>query len=160
MKRSHRHPETDGLPASPGSTVPVELPRQPWPGSVEYDCRCVSELNVSHYSVFGRRRRSKEQRRLTLAALEPFELPPGPWEVLVHRIGWAVMDPHDSARIAVKSCVDAVAEWLGIDDRDPRVTWLYSQEVTRKRQIVRTARGQVSCSVNRVRIAIRTRKEP
>lgn len=28
---------------------------------------------------------------------------------------------------AMKGCRDAVAEWLGIDDRDPRVLWRYEQ---------------------------------
>jgi hypothetical protein len=125
---------------------------------VEYDCRCVSELNASHFTWMGRRTRSRDQRRRTLAALEPFAPPPGPWEVTVHKIGWAMLDAHDSLRLASKSVVDQIAEWLGVDDGDTAaVTWLYSQETTRKTQIVETSRGRVSCSINRVRVSVRTR---
>jgi hypothetical protein len=125
---------------------------------VTYDCRCISELNASHWTWQGRRTRSRDQRRRTFDALSPFEPPPGPWEVTVHKVGWASLDAHDSLRISVKSVVDQIADWLGVDDSDPRVTWLYSQEVTRKTEIVQTPRGRVSQSINRVRVAVRTRE--
>ena len=161
LKRSHRQPElTDSLPASPTSSTPAELtPRQFPEAGVEYDCRCISELNASAFSWRARRRRSADQRRQTFDALEPFEPPPGPWVVDVHRIGWGTLDAHDNLRLACKSVVDQVAEWLGVDDADAAaVTWLYSQEVTRKTQIIETRKGRVSCSINRVRLTVRTRE--
>jgi hypothetical protein len=133
----------------------VELPRSPWPGEVEFDCRTVSELNVPRWSTFGRRRRSGEQWRATLAALNPFTPPPLPVEVTLTRTGWSMLDEHDNLRIALKTVVDAIAEWLEVDDRDERIRWLYSQQITRETKIVQTSRGPVSCSVNRVKISIR-----
>jgi len=161
LKRSHRSPETDGLPASPTRSAPAPVVLAPMPAEgVEYDCRCVSELNVSHFTWMGRRTRSRDQRRRTAVALAPYAPPPGPWEVTVHKIGWASLDAHDSLRTSVKSVVDQIAEWLGCDDRDPRVTWLYSQETTRKTEIVETRKGRVSQSINRVRVTVRTRGTP
>lgn len=37
------------------------------------------------------------------------------------------LDPHDGLPAACKPVVDAVADALGIDDRDPRVGWCYEQ---------------------------------
>jgi hypothetical protein len=33
----------------------------------------------------------------------------------------------DNLRGATKSCRDGVADWLGINDNDERVVWLYQQ---------------------------------
>jgi hypothetical protein len=33
----------------------------------------------------------------------------------------------DNLQGSLKACRDGVADWLGVDDRDPRVTWLYEQ---------------------------------
>ena len=38
------------------------------------------------------------------------------------------LDAHDNLPGACKHVVDAVAKWLGIDDRDPRVSWRYDQK--------------------------------
>ena len=38
----------------------------------------------------------------------------------------------DNLRSALKNCRDGVADWLGIDDRDPRVSWDYGQERAKK----------------------------
>ena len=37
------------------------------------------------------------------------------------------LDEHDNLPGACKHVVDAVAAWLGIDDRDPRISWRYAQ---------------------------------
>jgi len=37
------------------------------------------------------------------------------------------LDPHDNLPGACKHVVDAIAAWIGIDDRDPRITWRYDQ---------------------------------
>lgn len=37
------------------------------------------------------------------------------------------LDPHDNLPGSLKHVVDEVASLLGIDDRDPRVTWAYEQ---------------------------------
>jgi hypothetical protein len=93
-------------------------------------------------------------------ALAPYEVSRfEAYEVTIHRVGWNAMDAHDSLRSASKSVVDAVAEWIGLDDADPRITWLYSQEITRETEVVQTRKGAVRQSVNRLRVVIRVRGE-
>lgn len=41
-----------------------------------------------------------------------------------------LLDAHDNLPYAHKSIVDAVAESLGMDDRDARIKWEYGQVVT------------------------------
>ncbi len=40
----------------------------------------------------------------------------------------------DNIRAAFKSVRDGIADWLGLDDRDKRVSWLYEQESGKPRQ--------------------------
>lgn len=42
------------------------------------------------------------------------------------------LDPHDALPASAKPVVDGVADALGIDDRDARVTWSYGQERGKK----------------------------
>jgi hypothetical protein len=44
------------------------------------------------------------------------------------RVAPRSLDSHDNLRSAMKGAVDGVADALGVDDRDPRVTWSYAQE--------------------------------
>jgi hypothetical protein len=37
------------------------------------------------------------------------------------------LDEHDNLPGACKHVVDAIAKWLGVDDRDSRVVWCYNQ---------------------------------
>jgi hypothetical protein len=155
LRRSHRDPSTDATPRL-GPTKPVTLAPFPVEG-VTFACRVASELNLSAWNRWGRRARSKDQRRRTREALAPYRAPALPVEITVHRWGWNLIDAHDSLPIACKSVVDQVAEWLGCDDADTRVTWLYSQEITRETELVQTPKGPVRQSVNRLRITIRSR---
>lgn len=50
-----------------------------------------------------------------------------PCTVLLTRVGPSNGLDDDNLRGALKGVRDAVAEWLRIDDRDPRVTWQYDQ---------------------------------
>jgi len=38
------------------------------------------------------------------------------------------LDEHDNLRGSLKPFADGVADWLGVDDRDARIEWRYSQE--------------------------------
>lgn len=49
-----------------------------------------------------------------------------PCIVLLTRVAPRALDD-DNLRGALKSVRDGVADWLGIDDRDPRVKWEYGQ---------------------------------
>jgi len=50
-----------------------------------------------------------------------------PCTVTMTRIAPRVLDD-DNLRGALKSTRDSIADRLGVDDRDPRVTWEYAQE--------------------------------
>jgi hypothetical protein len=50
-----------------------------------------------------------------------------PCVVLLVRVSARPLDD-DNLRGALKSIRDGVSDWLGVDDRDPRVTWDYAQE--------------------------------
>jgi hypothetical protein len=158
LGRSHRDPSTDTTPLT--STAPVVLPPLP-PFPVEgvtFDCKVASELNLTRWNWRGRRERSKDQRCRVHNALAPYAVPRfEAYEITIHRIGWNAMDAHDSLRSASKSVADQIAEWIGLDDADPRITWLYSQEITRETELVQTPKGTVRQSVNRLRIEIRAR---
>lgn len=51
-----------------------------------------------------------------------------PCKVTLTRIAPRAMDSHDNLRASGKSAIDSLAKIIGVDDADPRVTWLYSQE--------------------------------
>lgn len=77
-----------------------------------------------HWSVTAKRR--KELRFATLAFLRcnvgaaPFL----PSTIVITRVGKQRMDD-DNVAYACKGLRDAIAEWLGIDDGDERVDWIY-----------------------------------
>lgn len=48
-------------------------------------------------------------------------------QITMTRVSPGVLDD-DNLRSAMKAIRDGVADALGIDDRDPRVTWAYNQE--------------------------------
>jgi len=56
-----------------------------------------------------------------------------PLKVKMIRVAPRQLDD-DNLRGALKSCRDGIADRLGIDDRDPRVTWEYGQEKGRPKQ--------------------------
>lgn len=83
----------------------------------------VSESNRrDHWRV--RAKRAKRQRQLarTLCPLVPL-----PATVRLVRLSPSALDD-DNLRGALKAVRDGVADRLGVDDRDPRVTWEYAQE--------------------------------
>lgn len=57
----------------------------------------------------------------------------GPLNVTLVRVAPRKLDS-DNLAAAFKACRDGVADALGIDDRDPRVTWLYDQRRGRPKE--------------------------
>ena len=53
--------------------------------------------------------------------------PPAPCDVRIVRVSRSRLDT-DNLQGSAKHVRDAVARWLGVDDRDPRVTWHVGQE--------------------------------
>ncbi len=84
--------------------------------------RTVSALNArEHWSA--RARRVKAERSATAWILLACKMPALPCTVTMTRIGPTVGLDDDNLTSSMKGVRDQIAEWLGIDDRDPRVTW-------------------------------------
>ncbi len=81
--------------------------------------RTVSGMNAREHPQ-ARAKRVKSERHAVGWALRQFrnERPPLPCVVTLTRIGPTNgLDPFDNLPSAFKGCVDALAEWLGVDDR-------------------------------------------
>jgi hypothetical protein len=87
-----------------------------------------------------RARRTRREVDAVLAALPPH--PPFALPVIVEftRTGWNALDP-DGLVAALKAPVDAVARWLGADDRDRRLFWRFGQTITREKRPAKVRRG-------------------
>jgi hypothetical protein len=91
------------------------------------------ENNREHPQARARRVKAEHQavflatlgtRRAVLAALMPT-----PVVVTLTRVSPGPgLDPHDNLPSALKGVVDQLADILGINDRDPRVTWKYAPQ--------------------------------
>lgn len=91
--------------------------------------RLVSELNAhEHYRV--RAKRAKEHHAVVGGTLRVMAgAPPRlPCRVVITRVAPRALDQGDNAQSSAKHARDAVAKWLGVDDRDPRVEWVVAQE--------------------------------
>lgn len=75
--------------------------------------------------------RVKRERAMVRIVLTSRTPPPLPVVVTLTRCSPWLLDD-DNAVGAMKAVRDEVAAWLGIDDRDPRVTWRVDQEKTPK----------------------------
>lgn len=112
---------------------------------VAVQTKIVSVMNArEHWAI--RARRAKNQRALTLTTLRyqasrKVELP---CVVTITRVAPRSLDG-DNLQAGCKAIRDGVADWLGLDDADPRVTWRYEQERGAPRQymaIVEFARAE------------------
>lgn len=95
----------------------------------------------------------KEQRAAVESALLGKTPPQLPVTVRLSRIAPCKLDD-DNLRGSLKATRDQVAQWFGVDDRDPSVWWIYP-EVQEKDQCGRPKyqaarieiwRGQIRCS--------------
>lgn len=87
--------------------------------------KIVSVANLrEHWST--KANRAKLQRRTTAALLKAHRPPLLPLTVVLTRVAARQLDT-DNLAAAFKSCRDGVADWLGVNDNDQRVTWEYGQ---------------------------------
>lgn len=70
--------------------------------------------------------RAKRHRQTTHWALLTSVKPALPCTVILTRIAPRELDG-DNLQASLKATRDGVADWLGVDDRDARVTWRYGQ---------------------------------
>lgn len=90
----------------------------------------VSFRGTTRGAMFGAAAKARKQRASVDMVLRcKLGSPPAlPLIVTVTRVApGRGLDPHDNLPGACKHVVDAIAVWLGIDDRDPRITWRYDQ---------------------------------
>jgi len=71
----------------------------------------------------GKRKKTRTQLQLRGGAV-----PQLPAAVRLTRVAPRPLDD-DNLQRALKAVRDGVADWLGVDDRDPRVRWFYAQAV-------------------------------
>lgn len=85
----------------------------------------VSVANLrEHWSV--RAKRARLHRSTTSALLRRHRAPVGHVTVTLTRIAARQLDD-DNLVSALKNCRDGVADWLEVNDNDPRVAWAYAQ---------------------------------
>lgn len=96
---------------------------------LELALHTVSESNARGH--WGKRaKRAKEQRGVVCLALRArlaCLLEQAKLVVTIARVAPRELDD-DNLRGALKGVRDGVADWLEINDRDPRVSWAYAQE--------------------------------
>ena len=90
--------------------------------------RLKSEANAGGqlWAKIKRKSRAWEATILGLDRVKDGQFPL-PCSVHMVRLGKGRLDNHDNLPMAFKVVVDCVAEWLGVDDSDARVTWSYDQ---------------------------------
>lgn len=94
--------------------------------------RLASVANVrEHWAT--KARRVKSERRTVAWIITGTPRPTLPVIITLTRIGPRAFDKDNNVS-ALKSVQDEVAKWLNVDDRDSRITWLYSQRKEGPRQ--------------------------
>ena len=91
--------------------------------TVTIPLRTYSKLNERH--GWRKRARIAKAERLAGFMFCPRGLVP-PMTVTLTRVGPQLLDD-DAVPGALKSVRDGIADRIGINDRDPRVTWVYAQ---------------------------------
>ena len=86
-----------------------------------------------HYMA--RSRRVKAERQAVAWALVGSKPPSGPVTVLLRRVSPSSKGlDGDNLQGSQKAVRDQVAVWLGRDDADPSITWLYGQRPGKKKE--------------------------
>lgn len=98
----------------------------------EIPIRTVSVMNArEHWSVTARR--AKQHRESAGWTLMSSQRPKLPCTVVLTRIAPRELDG-DNLQSSLKAVRDGVADWLRVDDRDPRVSWRYRQQRGKARE--------------------------
>jgi hypothetical protein len=118
------------------AVVSAPPPSRPDAVAFELELALSNATNVRDSHAWAMRaRRARKQWTAVGRALQGHKPPPGPWVVSLHRAGWNRLDT-DGLVTASKHVRDALAHWLGVDDRSTRIRWVLSQEITRERRRV------------------------
>lgn len=87
--------------------------------------RIESEANRRDH--WGEKSRRVKSHRIAAIAIPKDKLPPLPCVVTITRIAPKQLDS-DNLQSGAKALRDGIADRLGVNDNDPRVTWIYAQE--------------------------------
>jgi len=95
---------------------------------VQWPARLSGSQNAREHH-HARARRVKAERGNALLMCRTKLRQPALWPVVIRltRIGPRKLDS-DNVQGSLKAVRDGVADWLGLDDGDERITWLYAQE--------------------------------
>lgn len=122
---------TRRVPTKATKALAVSCEKLPSGFRITLPLRLVSEANIADHEHWrGRQRRAKVQRGTMKACLQSYAGAfPGHWPVVVTitRLAPRSLDGEDNLPGAGKHLRDGVADWLGIKDNDPRVSWRYGE---------------------------------
>lgn len=91
----------------------------------------IESGNIGHgREHWAKRARRVKRERLAAIAVPKFTLPA---TVTLTRIAPRTLDG-DNLEAGFKGLRDGIADRAGVDDRDPRITWLYAQERGKPKQ--------------------------
>ncbi|MES2415115.1 MAG: hypothetical protein V4614_15015 [Pseudomonadota bacterium] len=89
--------------------------------------KTVSVLNTREHHQ-QRARRAALHRRTAFMMMKSWGTPPAlPMTITMTRISVGTLDD-DNLASAFKAARDGVADWLGVDDGDTRITWVRKQK--------------------------------
>ena len=104
---------------------------------VDIPIATVSEANGrEHWAVKAKRVKLHRTTAHRVAAMALKGAKPLPCVVTLTRVSPRELDG-DNLTMALKATRDGVADWLGVDDRDPRIKWEYGQHKAGKYKAVR-----------------------
>lgn len=96
---------------------------------VQYPCRTVSALNAREHPMARARRVKRERLNAWLSLRQATaDRPALPLAITVTRIAPRALDRHDNLGASLKPTIDGIADFLGVADNDPRVTFKTAQE--------------------------------
>lgn len=96
---------------------------------ITIEVKTVSEANrASHEHWRARQKRARLQRGVAALVCRSARFAPAlPCTLRLTRVAPSVGLDSDNLPVSMKHVRDGIADALGIDDRDPRVTWTYAQ---------------------------------
>jgi len=135
------------------STLPLDALARPLAPSVAVEVPlALRALGNRREHPLARARRTRREHAAVLGALAGLTPPPLPAVLVLVRVGWNRLDV-DGLVASVKGPIDALARWLGVDDRDRRLHWHLAQSITRETRISRRT-GHVEAASS-LRIVVR-----
>lgn len=95
--------------------------------SVQIPVMTISEANQREH--WGRKHARKKRQQSTIRlCLSRVRAPALPCTVTITRIAPGTKEDADNNVAAIKHAQDSLKTWLGADDGDPRITWVYAPQ--------------------------------